>query len=376
LPKEPARVVEGSFYFAFIVSKIYYSTCHFLLNILNIRFMKGELIQKVLYLTLALPLIIVLLPNLSFGGESTLKPHNPIFINSEKGFTKPDAGRGCECVTGGSGTSTDPYIIENWDIESPERYGIYVYGTDAHFVIRGVKVNGIKDPRYSGIYLEDIQNARIQGTTVTNNKGSGILLHDSSNNELSGNTLRDNANVGIGLFRWSKNNVLEGNIVTANSWGIQLEVSNGNFLSSNTVTGNKLGMFLRGFGNLYVGNTIKENSDGGINFDTSKNSVFISNVVCDNKSAGIAFYSSEGVVLDGNTICDNQRGVLLESSTGNLIINNKIIGTEGDAILVDERFQKENRFINNTVEDKTKDSASGEGKKEDSSGSPSSGEAK
>ncbi len=322
---------------------------------------------------LVLPLIVLLLvADLSFGEKASLRPHKAISITKKEDFTKPGVGQGCECITGGSGTSGAPYIIENWDIETPQSYGISVIGTKSYFVVRNVKVHGIERATLSGIYFEDVQDAKIEGTTVTNNKGSGIVLHNSRNNKLIGNTVKDNTGLGIGLFEWSKNNTLEGNVVTGNNWGIRLEVSDSNSLKANTVTGNKLGMFLRGSGNVYVGNTIKGNSELGINIDTSRDSTFAKNTVCGNKFYGIALYSSKKMVIDENTVCDNDGGgIYLELSTDNLLKNNKITGNKGDAILLGTGSQRTNRLINNTVEDKAGSKAGGNG-----SGSPSSGKAK
>ncbi|MEM1705016.1 MAG: hypothetical protein QW623_04640 [Candidatus Hadarchaeales archaeon] len=60
--------------------------------------------------------------------------HAPIYIVGNENFT-PTNG-----VRGGSGTETDPYIIENWEINASTAGGIYIKNTAAYFVIRNVLV--------------------------------------------------------------------------------------------------------------------------------------------------------------------------------------------------------------------------------------------
>ncbi|TDA33944.1 MAG: hypothetical protein DSO02_03230, partial [Hadesarchaea archaeon] len=59
-------------------------------------------------------------------------PHAPIYIEGDGNF-KPANG-----VRSGSGTKTDPYIIENWEIDASNAHGIHIKNTTAYFVIRNV----------------------------------------------------------------------------------------------------------------------------------------------------------------------------------------------------------------------------------------------
>src|SRR5437867_12676200 len=68
---------------------------------------------------------------------TVLQPHAPILIDGNSGF-RADNG-----VTGGSGTATDPYIIQGWDIvvvpyRSP---GIAIRNSDSYFVIRNMYIH-------------------------------------------------------------------------------------------------------------------------------------------------------------------------------------------------------------------------------------------
>jgi len=323
------------------------------------------MLKRLSFLVLFLILIMFLtLPftDLCFTRELQLKPHRPIVIEEEENLTKPGTDHGCRCVTGGSGTDKDPYVIEGWDIKGSDFYGMYITGISVPLVIKDVAVhhNG-KDSRFSGIYMENVQNITIEKTTVANNKGAGIVLHESSNSKLIENIVKDNKWIGIALFQ-SNNNILSNNTVTGNTWGIRLEAAKNNTLSGNSVTNNvDIGMFLRGIGNVFIGNTIRSNGYDGINLDSSRNSVVIRNTICNNKM-GISLYSSKDIVIDSNTICDNKEGgVYFEFSRDNLLINNKIIQNKDSAIRKGAHSIN-NRLINNTIEDKVKDKTSSEEK--------------
>jgi parallel beta-helix repeat protein len=290
------------------------------------------------------------------GEEKSLKSRGTIYITGDKDFTKPGSGGGCECVTEGSGSVDSPYIIEGWDIEVPNAYGIYIENTTAPFVIRDVKVHDVKRGTVSGIFVYKSKNGVISNSAVANNKGSGIVLSDSENFKLLNNTVENNGNLGIVLMHGSNNNTVEGNAVTKNHWGIRLEVSNDNRLMGNKVGGNGLGMFLRGSNNQFQDNAVEGNSDGGINFDTSKKSVFNKNKVCDNKKIGIALYSSEEIELKNNVVCNNEMGIYLEQSSNNLLEGNKIAGnTKENSIVMGGGSQKNNRLVDNTIEPAVKD---------------------
>jgi len=302
------------------------------------------------HLILAL-LIVTLAPSEpSLETKTSLKKREPIVIMSNDDFTKPGAEIGCKCVTAGSGTAKAPYIIENWEIEAPSSYGIYVEETSAYFIIRGVRIYGIKDPTFKGIFMRDVKNAiKIEKSTIENNVGTAIFLRDATNIELVKNTIKKNGNVGIGLFGGS-GNTLKDNIVTGNGWGIRIEVSEGNTVSGNEVTGNLLGMFLRGGNNTITGNKVNNNMGGGVNMDTSRKGKFTGNNVCYNGSWGIALYSSEDNVVEKNTVCENKDGgIYIEGSNNNLVTKNKIIVYKKEKAVYVEQRSKQNRVIGNTV---------------------------
>jgi hypothetical protein len=62
------------------------------------------------------------LPGMMFAGN--VNSHSPIVIQSDSDFTS------CTCVTGGSGSTADPFVIGPWSINKiGTGAGIYIDGT-------------------------------------------------------------------------------------------------------------------------------------------------------------------------------------------------------------------------------------------------------
>ncbi|MHA2297124.1 MAG: hypothetical protein ACXADA_13940 [Candidatus Hodarchaeales archaeon] len=92
-----------------------------------------------------------------------LLPHQPINIESNGDFVTLGVD--------GSGTSDDPYIIENLSIETSEGHGIYITRTTVHFIIRNCWiVASVGDFDQTGIYIDDIRDntATIYNNTCRN----------------------------------------------------------------------------------------------------------------------------------------------------------------------------------------------------------------
>ena len=70
-------------------------------------------------------------------------------------------------VTGGSGTKSDPYIIEGLNITGTESYCIYINYTESHVVIQGMNLSSW-NRTYTGIYLDHVANVTIRDMTFFN----------------------------------------------------------------------------------------------------------------------------------------------------------------------------------------------------------------
>jgi len=136
-------------------------------------------------------------------------PHGTIYINGNSDLASAANG-------GGDGSASNPYIIENYAISAASANGIDIRNTTAYFIVRNCLVENGGDS-YSGIYLENVINGRIENNTCSNNN-EGISLEESDNNTLTNNTCRNNGSYGI-YFTLSENNILQTNTYE-NSYGI------------------------------------------------------------------------------------------------------------------------------------------------------------
>lgn len=197
----------------------------------------------------------------------------PIYIDGNANFTSTNG------VTGGSGTVSDPYIIENYDINASTAHGIEIRNTNVYFIIRNCIIHDGKSNYKYGIYLYNVTNGKIENVTSYNNYYYGVYLYSSSNNilvdcnaydnyegfslifslntDIAGCYAYNNSNVGIHLSSFSSNNTITGcafynnfkgiwlsssenNVITNcsiynNSWGIELWYSSNNNLKNNNL---------------------------------------------------------------------------------------------------------------------------------------------
>jgi parallel beta-helix repeat protein len=143
-----------------------------------------------------------------------------------------------------------------------------------------------------GFSLPGVSLVTIENTTITNS-GDGIYLYSSSS---------------FPLPPRPTHNVLSGNNVTSNVWGIYLNYSSSNVLSGNNVKSNGVGIYLNlSINNVLSGNNVTANGDG------------------------IDLYYSSGNVLFGNNITANYYGILLYGSSVNWIFHNNFLNNTEQA---------------------------------------------
>jgi len=130
--------------------------------------------------------------------------------------------------------------IVSWNGIAVNGHGICVeYCSENVFSGNSIVDNGF------GVYLYYSSNNSFSGNNVTANGSYGFWLHESSNfNSISGNSIVENG-VGIYFLRLSEFNSISGNNITANErQGIWLHQSSNNILSGNSIVSNRYGLYL------------------------------------------------------------------------------------------------------------------------------------
>jgi parallel beta-helix repeat protein len=246
---------------------------------------------------------------------------NPIFIDGNSGFTaangvvNPDA----------AGNASDPYIIENWDINASGTTGIEIRNTNAFFIIRNVTVYGGEN----GIILQNVQNGVIKNSKIENNR-YGIKLLFSSNNILEGNRINDNAQHGV-LLQKSENNLLVNNEIHSNGYhGLWIDSSKNNTVTGNRIYSNQVQgveLAINSDNTTVKNNIIKNNKDTSIRLWSSSNCTITENSLDNevNNNFGIANWNSTNNIFDSNTISQSSVGIYLFPGSENNTIDRTAI---------------------------------------------------
>ncbi len=197
-----------------------------------------------------------------------LMPHKaPIYFVGNQGFTAANG------VTAGSGTGSDPYVIEGWYMNASSSSGLEIWNTDRFFVIRNVYVLS----SLFGIVLANVTNGRVENSTVLRGVDlggpdlvveAGIYVSGSRNVVILGNNLSDN-DYGM-TISGSTNLTVSSNIASRNLGdGIFVgQYSNNTVIFGNTLSTNQYGMFVyrstqvASHHNVFINNTVQAYDDG------------------------------------------------------------------------------------------------------------------
>jgi hypothetical protein len=172
---------------------------------------------------------------------SIFSPHDPIYINGNDDFTSENG------ITGGSGTSNDPYIIENWEIDASTQDGITIRNVSVYFTISNCYIEG-GGMTYDGIVFINVTHGEIKESIIVRNR-NGIMFRiqwpgreNSSNNYIHNNNLSNNREDGINFEHtvrgYHGNNFIYLNNIKGNNQGIYMIMSAYNHIFFNNILSN------------------------------------------------------------------------------------------------------------------------------------------
>jgi len=226
--------------------------------------------------------------------------HSPISINGNAQFNHtnfPNNG-----VVSGNGTVSNPYIIEDWDINSTGTlFAIYIFNTTAHFKIMNCYLHNADS---AGIRLTRVSNGSVINNDCINNKYDGIILMRASNNTIINNRCFNNSlEDGILLTLYSVNNTIANNVCVDNVYGIDLDTtSNHNVIFNNTCESNACSIYIYSSRKNIITNNICSNSSsyGLYIFTTASSSLNMiwNNTFYHNNGAGDAYDPSHLQAFD------------------------------------------------------------------------------
>ncbi|MCG2826170.1 MAG: right-handed parallel beta-helix repeat-containing protein [Thermoplasmatales archaeon] len=247
--------------------------------------------------------------------KQDLVEHSPICIRSNSDFTVANG------VSSGSGTESDPYIIEGWDINVSTAsgievegmgstsflIGIYIENTDAHFVIRDCCFrDGMYERDYAnnGIYFFNVTNGKIQNVTIYNNH-DGITFCDSPDKIITNCYIHNNS-YGISIGSWSgtsNNNIISNSTFHDSQSGITIESSNNQIINCTFYNNSKHGISLASSAFPYncinntVANCLIHDSGDGIYLACCSNNQINNCIIYDTIGWGGMYDSGNGIYL-------------------------------------------------------------------------------
>ncbi len=304
--------------------------------------------------------LIAIIPGL---GESAPVLHDPIFIEGDSNFTHPNG------VSSGSGSASDPYIIELWDIWGAAGVNcIEIRNTSMHFVVRNCSLQ-ISD----GVVLAGVSNGTVTFVT-TYACGYSLRVEDSSDVLITGNMV-GSSTVSVGVNR-SENVSIVLNELDGASIALDVDSSEDVNMSGNDMPGaNTVFRVLNSTSVTACNNTCDWVTGDACILRNVSDSTFADNtyriycgesvsaVGCSNCSIrdtavtteyltpwesgyGVYVAESDNVSVEGNTLQGRKVGVHIEVSNHTLVADN-YIDSQSDGIL--DSNSTSSMIVNNTV---------------------------
>ena len=265
-------------------------------------------------------------------------PHAPIVIVGDANFTPANG------VVSGSGTLSDPYIIEGWTIEASVAAAIDIHDTRAHFVVRNINVfrSNASYPFYPATAFANVSNARTEyvnamagvgGFGVLNSEGvefahlnaTGFGVHAAGGSNLTissshftgpyayvwvvhSNAVRIESNLvegGTIRINNTRDVVISQNILNPGSILLSGGRMNNTIISENVVEGALEGIAATGAANLTIEGNYVTSTQGALRLDSSADVWVAANSFTDNAKALTIRWFSRNVSFFHNNFAGN-----------------------------------------------------------------------
>ncbi|MHA1203151.1 MAG: right-handed parallel beta-helix repeat-containing protein [Candidatus Heimdallarchaeaceae archaeon] len=244
----------------------------------------------------------------------------------------------------GEGTSADPYIIQDYVIDTDLDVGILIVNTTKDFIIQNCNVKSLT-------LSIMIQNAFFTNSIIRNNFLSdgdfyGLYVFDCSNLSVYNNTCL-NTYIGISAFV-STNITITNNIASSSECGIHLYGTNKSKVMKNECTDNsQFGVNIKYSGYIEVSNNYINNCIESISFYGSDFAI-ISQNLCNNSRAGVIYWFSDNGTLEENTCSNCDIAMDIDHVYSTRIAKNICYSNYYGVLVSDTHFSE---VVNNTSSD-------------------------
>ncbi len=265
------------------------------------------------------------------GGGAAYADHAPIVIVGDSAFTAENG------TTGGTGTESDPYIIEGWNITAGTSDGIAIMNTNAFFIIRGVHVHDSISPG-RGIFLNNTSHGTIEDSLLDSHQFGALWIGSCTNSTVRNNTI-GSAMQGVWMYN-SGNCTLSNNIITNVTFGVILYQSRAEITANSLSVVSQKGIYLyMSNDSVITGNTILQANEGiSLRMNSLRNLISANEIhgqynVGSSTAVHIEPFSTDNTIA-GNTVYDMNSGILLEYALRTNVSNNTGHNISGSAFIL------------------------------------------
>ena len=192
-------------------------------------------------------------------------------------------------VVGNGATTLSDIVIEDIQVDGNKAnqtttsHGIYFYGASENYISESM----VKD-----CWIHDCYNA-------------GISLNWGNGNTINGNRITSNDEYGIYGYGYISDNLIMGNAVKSNYYGIYLDNTNDTIV---------------------LGNHVKSNTYFGINLHVARYCLIMGNMANSNREGIYIHSSDDNIIIENHANSNTYRGIYLYYSDKNSIIGNRVQG--------------------------------------------------
>ena len=288
-------------------------------------------------LAISVTLSAVMIPILN--NASAYTTHAPIYIDGNDDFTSANG------VTDGSGTPSDPYIIEGWDIEAGDEDGITILNSDVYFEIKNVYVHDVTGFMNVSVWIMNASNAVVKDSVFEESRNTGISLAESHSATVENNTfvecrtavwlyyshevnITSNyiSNCSYGAYPYYSENITVSHNVIRNCTenAIALRGAKNSTAYENELVNNEFGVWLEEAVDCSIANNTFFDNYNGIGAEYSHRINVTDNNISHTSAYGVDVLGCTYCTFTQNSIAGCNQGLRLEESDWSIVTNNSL----------------------------------------------------
>ena len=277
----------------------------------------------------------------NFAPLPALVSHVPISINGNAQISS--------YASSGTGTSSDPYIIQDLNVTHSGGSLIKIYNTNMFITIKNNFFDAENIVNSIAFDLTNNTNIVLDNNLISN-CNYGINSLNGSKITIENNIFQISFPSPFGIVGTLNNTIITGNSFSLNS-GVSIELEEGNkdSVTNNQITNDDIAIFMPGGdSNTISGNDITNTTTYSIELKLTTNTLVKDNTVLSSGIYGIVLAYSDNNLVLSNSVDGTQYLIYDLTSINNEINGNILKNAQLDGILI-EGYGNNTNIINNSV---------------------------